>query len=181
MADGVFALELVTPEEKLLDARARSVSLRSSEGELTVLDGHTPIVTDIVPGEVRVEPEEGEAERFAVHGGFMQVGRTDDGEGPAGTLVTLIAGVAEPADRIDVDRAERARAAAQSRVDELRADLGRSAPGPAGSSPASGTTPAVVSPDSPDHLTPEQLELQRAEAALRRAEVRLDVAGVRSS
>jgi F-type H+-transporting ATPase subunit epsilon len=176
MPDGVFALELVTPEEKLLEAQARSVSLRSSDGELTVLDGHTPIVTDIVPGEVRVEPEEGEAERFAVHGGFMQVGRTEAGEGAAETLVTLIAGVAEPADRIDVERAERARTAAQARVDELRGDLGRSASAGSGS----GAAPSVVAPDGSDHLTPEELELQRAEAALRRAAVRLEVAGARS-
>ncbi|HUZ11109.1 MAG TPA: F0F1 ATP synthase subunit epsilon [Acidimicrobiales bacterium] len=167
MADGVFAVELVTPEEKLLDTRARAVVLRSSDGDLTVLDGHTPLVTDIVAGEVRVDQEEGEPLRFAVHGGFLQVGSVDaeDGAEGGGTLVTVLAGVAEAAERIDVARAERARTAASARVEELRA-AGRSGQG--GGGPETGGQP----------VTPEELELARAEAAVRRAEVRLAVAGV---
>jgi len=165
MADGVFVTELVTPEEKLLETRARAVVLRSSDGDLTVLDGHTPLITDIVPGEVRVDPEEGEPLRFAVHGGFLHVGPTGTEDGTAGgTLVTVLAGVAEPADRIDVARAERARDAASARVEELR--TGRA--GQAGGAPEAGEHP----------VTPEDLELAQAEDALRRAEVRLAVAGV---
>ena len=61
MADGVFGLEVVTPEQSLYAGGARSVVLATSEGDLTVLDGHTPLVGDVVPCEVRVEPEEGDA------------------------------------------------------------------------------------------------------------------------
>jgi F-type H+-transporting ATPase subunit epsilon len=168
MADGLFALELVTPEAMLLEGRARSVSLRSSDGELTVLDGHTPLVTDIVPGEVTVERDDGETERFALHGGFMQVGRTSTADGGADTLVTLLAGVAEAAAQIDVARAERARAAAATRVDELSAATGRSG----------GDAGAATTTEGTEHVrTPEELELERAQAALRRADVRLEVAG----
>jgi F-type H+-transporting ATPase subunit epsilon len=171
MADGVFTLEVVTPEEKLLETRARSVTLRSSDGDLTVLDGHTPLVTDIVPGEVKVEQEDGEIARLAFHGGFLQVGRTSDAEdaGDQGDQ-----GVAEPAERIDVARAEQARAAAAARVEELSAAAGRG-PGGGGAAPSGG---GGAGGETTDHvLTPEELELERAEAALRRAEVRLEVAG----
>ena len=170
MADGTFAVELVTPEETLLEARTRAVVLRSSDGDLTVLDGHSPLITDIVPGEVRVDPAEGEPLRFAVHGGYLQVGTAgaESGDGPGGTLVTVLAGVAEAAERIDVARAEQARATASARVEELRA-AGRTGAGPA----AGGGAEAGEHP-----LTPEDLELAQAEAALRRAEVRLAVAGV---
>jgi F-type H+-transporting ATPase subunit epsilon len=180
MADGVFTLAVVTPEERLVDTPARSVVFRSSDGDLTVLDGHTPLVTDVVPGEVKVEPEEGDPLRLAVHGGFLQVEtgpglEPEDREGEGGapapspsarsTRVTLLAGVAELADQIDVARAERAREDATTRVDELRAATGRSgAPTEAAEAPA----------------TPEELELTRAEAALHRAELRLSVAGASS-
>jgi F-type H+-transporting ATPase subunit epsilon len=150
------------------------VTLRSSDGDLTVLDGHTPLVTDIVPGEVKVEQEDGEIARLAFHGGFLQVGRTSDAEDAGDTLVTLIAGVAEPAERIDVARAEQARAAAAARVEELSAAAGRG-PGGGGAAPSGG---GGAGGETTDHvLTPEELELERAEAALRRAEVRLEVAG----
>ena len=146
MADGLFTLAVVTPEERLVEATARAVVLRSSDGDLTVLDGHTPLVTDVVPGEVRVEPEEGDPVRLAVHGGFLQVetgtgvagdggpdgggaagaaGAGGAGAGERGTRVTVLAGVAERAEQIDVPRAERARDEAGARVDELRAATGR--------------------------------------------------------
>jgi F-type H+-transporting ATPase subunit epsilon len=155
MPDGVFELAVLTPEATLLRAAARAIVLRSSDGDLTVLDGHTPIVTDVVPGDVRVDPVEGEAVHLAVHGGYMQVetgpGLADDDQ--RGTRVTLLAGVAELASSIDVARAERAKAEAEARLEELRA--GGRATGAQG----------------------DDLALHEAEEALRRAEVRLQVAG----
>ena len=69
--------------------------------------------------------------RLAVHGGFLQVDTSPgaaeglaEGDGPLpglSTRVTVLAGVAELAEEIDVRRAEQAREAATQRVDELRA------------------------------------------------------------
>jgi len=158
-----MALSVVTPEEVLVDTEATAVVLRSSDGDLTVLDGHTPLVTDVVPGEVRVESEGSPVLRLAVHGGFLQV---ETGPGPDGgerrTRVTLLAGTAERADEIDVARAERAKAAAEA---ELAASPGRAS---GASGPASGS-----GADDSQHVPAEILA---AEAALRRAEVRLEVA-----
>jgi F0F1-type ATP synthase epsilon subunit len=180
MPDGLFQVIVVTPEERLVDVTAREVVLRSSDGDLTVLDGHTPLVTDVVPGEVRVVPDGDPPIRLAVHGGYLQVetghsqaqgsgqrsGSGDvDGvksEGPTAggdrsTRVTLLAGVAELAEQIDVARAERARVQAQAEVEEARGALGVG--------------------DAESSTTGQSLELATAEAALRRAEVRLEVGG----
>ena len=166
MADGTFGVEVVTPEKALLEGGATAVMLRTSTGEMTVLDGHTALVGDVVPGQVRVEVADGETQRLAVHGGFIQVdtrpgaaeGLIDDTEGGpiAGmsTRVTLLAGVVELAEEIDVPRAEAAREAATQHISELQA-VGR------GASDAE---------DGGD------VELQQAEAALARAELRLAVA-----
>jgi len=163
--DGVFGVEIVTPEQSLVAGGATAVVLATSEGALTVLDGHTPLVGDVVPGLVTVEQPEGTV-TFAVHGGFIQVDTGPgaaaglaEGDGPLpglSTRVTVLAGIAELAREIDVPRAERAREAATTRVSELGS--GRS-PGDAGEARA---------PDA---------ELAGAEAALGRAELRLQVAG----
>jgi F-type H+-transporting ATPase subunit epsilon len=183
MAGGVFRAVVVTPESRLLDVAARAVVIRSSDGFLTVLDGHTPLVTDIVSGGVRVDPEEGASLHIAVHGGYLQVetgqglavdGDGDgDGEGGAAaagdersTRATLLAGVAELADQIDVPRAEAAKEAAQARLEELRALTGRTtAGGPSGEGEGA---------EAPG--TPEEREMAEVEAALARAELRLAVA-----
>ena len=161
---GSFAVELVTPELNLYAGPATAVVLRTTIGSLTVLAGHAPFVGDVVPGEVKIERDEEPTLHVAVHGGFVQVDTSphaadgvDGGDqGPlAGltTRVTLLAGVAERAEDIDVPRAQEALAAAQQRVDQLRS--------------ASSAEDAEGS-----------AELALAEASLRRAEVRVEVAGV---
>ena len=170
MANGVFRVQIVTPEEQLLDTQARALVLRSSDGNFTVLDGHTALVTDVVPGDVRVDPDDGEPVHLAVHGGYLHVETgtdLDGGEsGEGSTRATLLAGIAELSDRIDVPRAQEARTRAEARVEELRA-AGRT----------SGSASSTASADG-EPLTAEDVELASAEAALRRAEVRLEVAGV---
>ena len=163
MADDVFGVEIVTPEQSLFAGGATSVVLATSEGALTVLDGHTPLVGDVVHCEVKVEQAEGTLVRLAVHGGFLQVDTSPgaaeglaEGDGPLpglSTRVTVLAGVAELASEIDVPRAEEARESAAQRVSELSAGRG----------------PVAEDVD-------EDLELAEAESALARAELRIAVA-----
>jgi F-type H+-transporting ATPase subunit epsilon len=163
VADDVFGVEIVTPEQSLFAGGATSVVLATSEGALTVLDGHTPLVGDVVHCEVKVEQAEGTLVRLAVHGGFLQVDTSPgaaeglaEGDGPLpglSTRVTVLAGVAELASEIDVPRAEQARERAAQRVSELNAGRG---------------------PVSED--VDEDRELADAEAALARAELRIAVA-----
>ena len=176
MADGAFEVSVLTPESQLLRVDARAIVLRSSDGDLTVLNGHTPLVTDVVPGRVRVDPAEGEPVHMAVHGGYLQVETglgLDAGDGRA-TRVTLLAGTAEIASQIDVARAERARAEAEARVEELRAAQGRAGAG------GTGAAGAGHAQGEHEATAPEDLELAQAEAALERARVRLEVAGAGS-
>jgi F-type H+-transporting ATPase subunit epsilon len=161
--DGVFGVEIVTPEQSLFAGGARSVVLATSDGALTVLDGHTPLVGDVVPCEVKVEQPDGALLRLAVHGGFLQVDTSPgaaeglaEGDGPLpglSTRVTVLAGVAELSDEIDVPRAEAAREAANQRVTDIGA--GR---GPVGED------------------VEEDVEAAEAESALARAVLRLEVA-----
>jgi F-type H+-transporting ATPase subunit epsilon len=163
VADDVFGVEIVTPEQSLFAGGATSIVLATSEGALTVLDGHTPLVGDVVHCEVKVEQPDGELIRLAVHGGFLQVDTSPgaaeglaEGDGPLpglSTRVTVLAGVAELASEIDVPRAEEARERAAQRLNDLGAGRGQS--------------PEDVEGD---------LELADAEGELVRAELRIAVA-----
>jgi F-type H+-transporting ATPase subunit epsilon len=134
VADGVFGVEVVTPEQSLYAGGATAVVLATSEGDLTVMDGHTPLVGDVVPYEVRLEQPDGNLLRLAVHGGFVQVDTSPgaaaglaEGDGPLpglSTRVTVLAGVAELAPEIDVFRAEQAKERATQRLAELGAGRG---------------------------------------------------------
>jgi F0F1-type ATP synthase epsilon subunit len=169
VADGNFGVEVVTPEQSLVAGEATAIVLATSEGSLTVLDGHTPLVGDVVPCQVTVEQPDGTTQRLAVHGGFVQVDTSpgaaeglSEGDGPLpglSTKVTVLAGVAELAPEIDVPRAEQAKETATARVGELRSGRGGSAEQAEGADGA------------PDAM------LAEAEAALGRAELRLSVAG----
>jgi F-type H+-transporting ATPase subunit epsilon len=168
VADDVFGVEVVTPEQSLVAGGATAVVLATSEGALTVLDGHTPLVGDVVPGLVKVDLADGTHLRLAVHGGFVQVDTSPgaaeglaEGDGPLpglSTRVTVLAGIAELSEEIDVPRAERAREVATQRVAELGGGRG------------GGSSDQGAGPDE------QSLALRDAEEALARAELRLSVA-----
>ncbi len=163
MADSnLFTVNLVTPERILLTGLASEVILRTGEGDVTFLAGHAPLVGSVEPGVVRVLRAEGDEERVAVHGGFVQVEQhvpadPDGQETPeasgSGTRVTLLIGVAELAEEIDTERARAALAAAESKVADLSASSGRA---------------TAADEDEPN------AELVEAEGALQRAQVRLE-------
>ena len=105
-------VEIATPETSLWLGEATALVARSSEGWFTVLPEHMEMVGDVVPSVIRVDTSDGEI-AIAVHGGFFQVG---PGKGESETLATLLAGVAEKVDAIDVARAQAAKEAAEAEI-----------------------------------------------------------------
>jgi F-type H+-transporting ATPase subunit epsilon len=90
-------VELVSIEAPIWSGEATAVFGRTTEGELGILPGHTPLLGALEPGyPVRIVEESGEELRVAVHGGFLSVHR--DG-------VSVLAEQAEVAGDIDVARA----------------------------------------------------------------------------
>ena len=78
------------------------------EGELGILPHHTPLMTMLQPGELRVK-KDGEEFSLAISGGFLEV-RPD--------RVIVLADAAERVEEIDVARAEEAKRRAQERLRE---------------------------------------------------------------
>ncbi|MCW2656997.1 MAG: atpC [Jatrophihabitans sp.] len=90
-------VELVSIEAPIWSGEATAVFARTTVGELGILPGHTPLLGALAPGyPVRIDQEDGEPIRVAVHGGFLSVSK----EG-----VSVLAEQAELAEDVDVARA----------------------------------------------------------------------------
>lgn len=105
-----FQLEIVTPFRKVLSETVTAIVAPGEEGYFGVLPGHTPLLTSLQIGYLKVE----QGERvlfFSISGGFAEV---------LPTGVKIFAETAEAAAEIDVKRAESAKERATKRLHEGR-------------------------------------------------------------
>ena len=66
-------VDVVSAEEQIFSGKARFVGLPGEAGELGILPGHTPLITRIKPGAVRIEDEAGNEDFVFVAGGILEV------------------------------------------------------------------------------------------------------------
>ena len=64
---------LVSPTQQVWTGEASFVSARTTEGELGVLPGHTPLFGVLVDGAVSIKSSDGSIKEFSVRGGFLSV------------------------------------------------------------------------------------------------------------
>lgn len=60
------------------DGEAVSVNIKTTSGEITVLDNHRPLVTQLVSGRAVVAKKNGEKTDFNIVSGFMEVGQNGE-------------------------------------------------------------------------------------------------------
>ncbi len=101
-------LDIVTAERQLVSEQVDYVSAPGVDGVLGILPRHSPLLTALMPGELRYK-KDNEEYAFAIGGGFMEV-RPDH--------ITVLADTAEEAGEIDEVRAEQARKRAQDLLKE---------------------------------------------------------------
>lgn len=107
-------LDIVTAEHEVFSDQVSGVVVPGTEGELTVLPNHAPLLTVIQPGELRIM-QDGSADTFmAVGGGFLEV---------IANKVVILADAAERADEIDESRAQEAVTRAEERLEHRTADM----------------------------------------------------------
>ncbi len=103
MADKIV-LEVVTPDRRVLSLDVDEVVLPSANGSMGVLYGHAPTLCELDVGEVSYRIGQ-DRKYLAVSGGFAEVLRDK---------VNVLARTTEEAGEIDLDRAQRAKAAAEA-------------------------------------------------------------------
>jgi F-type H+-transporting ATPase subunit epsilon len=105
-------LEIVTPEQKIYSDDVDSVVIPGVEGELGVLPEHVPLMTQLLPGELRVL-KGGEELRLAVGEGFVEIGPDK---------VAVLTDMAVKESEIDESAAEEAVQRAEAAMKEHKLD-----------------------------------------------------------
>ena len=68
-----FPFELVAPERVLFSGDVEAVMLPGTEGDMTVLPGHAPVMTALKTGFLVITNHKDEGERVLVRGGFADI------------------------------------------------------------------------------------------------------------
>jgi len=66
-------LEILTPEKKLYSGEVQGVQLPGIDGLFEILDKHSPLVSALGIGKVKVLQKGLASETYAIQGGFVEV------------------------------------------------------------------------------------------------------------
>ncbi len=107
-------VDVVSAEEAIFSGEARFVALPGEAGELGILPKHTPLITRIKPGSVRIEMADGSEEFVFVAGGILEV-QPD--------CVTVLSDTAIRGKDLDDQKAQEAKAAAEEAVKNAKGEV----------------------------------------------------------
>ncbi|PIR75976.1 MAG: ATP synthase F1 subunit epsilon [Candidatus Magasanikbacteria bacterium CG10_big_fil_rev_8_21_14_0_10_42_10] len=102
----MITFKIVTPNGVTYEDDIEKVTIPTGDGEITVLEGHVPLVSTLSAGEILVH-KNGQIVHLAVSTGILEIRPNSE--------VYLLADTSERAEDIDVGRAE----AAKARAEEL--------------------------------------------------------------
>ena len=108
-------VDVVSAEESIFSGEARFVALPGENGELGILPRHTPLITRIKPGAVRIErADNGEEEFVFVAGGILEV---------QPGVVTVLADTAIRGHDLDEAKAAEAKKRAEEAMKNAKSDI----------------------------------------------------------
>jgi F-type H+-transporting ATPase subunit epsilon len=108
-------VDVVSAEEQIFSGEAEFVVLPGEAGELGIYPKHTPLITRIKPGAVRIKPADGSEEQLIfVAGGVLEV---------QPNVVTVLADTAIRGHDLDEAKALEAQKAAQEAMANAKSDL----------------------------------------------------------
>jgi F-type H+-transporting ATPase subunit epsilon len=107
----IIKFEIATPERVVLKEEIYQVTVPTTEGEITILPKHSPLVSILKPGVLEIKKADGSLNIVSVSGGFVEV---------LLNKIIILADTAERAEEIDLDRAEEAKRKAEESLKNLR-------------------------------------------------------------
>lgn len=102
----MLKLEVVTPERRVVDTEADSVTVPTASGEAGILSNHAPLISALKPG-VLSYAVKGATEKLAISTGFVEVSNNQ---------VSVLTDVAETADEVDAAQAKADREEAEKEL-----------------------------------------------------------------
>ncbi|MDW5375898.1 F0F1 ATP synthase subunit epsilon [Halomonas sp. HP20-15] len=106
--------EIVSAERSIFSGTISQLIAAGVMGDLGIIPGHSPLLTELKPGPLRVFDEGDEEQIYYVAGGFLEV-QPD--------VVSVLADSAVRARDLDEAEAESAREEAQKALNEQKSDL----------------------------------------------------------
>ena len=113
MADTI-QVEIVSAEQEIWSGAGTMVFAPGEIGELGIAPGHTPLITRLSPGDVRVIREDGEEEFIFVSGGVLEV---------QPHVVTVLSDTAVRGHDLDEASALEAKRRAEEKLEEAAAEM----------------------------------------------------------
>jgi F-type H+-transporting ATPase subunit epsilon len=107
-------VDVVSAEESIFSGEARFVALPGEAGELGIYPRHTPLITRVKPGSVRIEKSDGSEEFVFVAGGILEV---------QPNRVTVLSDTAIRGKDLDEQKAEEAKRAAEEALKNAKSDI----------------------------------------------------------
>ena len=108
-------VDVVSAEESIFSGEARFVALPGENGELGILPRHTPLITRIKPGAVRIIRADNDEEEFVfVAGGILEV---------QPGVVTVLADTAIRGHDLDEAKAAEAKKRAEEAMKNAKSDI----------------------------------------------------------
>lgn len=107
----LIKFEIVTPEKTVLKEDVVEIIVPTTEGELTILPHHAPLIATLKPGVLVLKKPDGGTDVAFIAGGFLEVLRNK---------IVVLADTAERAENIDEAKVEEARARAEKAMKEVR-------------------------------------------------------------
>lgn len=106
--------DIVSAQDKIWSGQAAQVFASGVSGELGIYPRHTPLITQLKPGPVRVVDTQGEEQFFFVGGGIIEV---------QPHVVTVLADTAVRADDLDEAAAQRAKDEAERELQNRTGEM----------------------------------------------------------
>ena len=107
-------VDVVSAEASIFSGEAKFVALPGESGELGILPKHTPLITRIRPGAVRIEKADGGEEFVFVAGGILEV---------QPGIVTVLADTAIRGKDLDEAKATEAKQRAEEAIRNNKSDV----------------------------------------------------------
>ncbi len=107
-----FKLEIITPEKKFFDGETEQIIVRTTVGDVGILNGHEPYCAALGIGQMRIMID-GKLRHAATSGGIIKVSREK---------TVVLVDSCEWADEIDVQRAQNAKDNAEQRIKSADSD-----------------------------------------------------------
>ena len=105
---------IVSAEKEIFSGQVEMVVASGTIGELGFYPGHTPLLTGVKAGPIRLKLEGGEEEIFFASGGYIEVQQTS---------ITVLADTALRADDLDEAAAQAAQNKAEQELADNRSDI----------------------------------------------------------